>query len=250
MPKTVLMIGAGAVEGGWDAVHAALRRIYPHVTRPACELAFASTVHRLRWLAHSARSPADKAGFARAMLNYERLKVCIAEELTKALTDGRLSFRKYGRELLTRLRGESPDLKIITTNWDKTLDAEIPEPLGEMGRLYLHGIATTPSTLYLPTEALDEVYRDGKTARELRSMRNAHLLAATWIRNCDRLAIYGLSLSPLDPELGMVTAAGFFQRRKPCAIEIHDINPGQVGSNLEFYRPNNRSAAISLVQIR
>ncbi len=238
MPKTVLMIGAGAVKGGWEAVFVALRRLYPGLQRDGCNLAFANLVHRLRWLAHAAqREPDTSSAFYNQRANYEKLKEAIAEELQRAFEKGQLSLGDYGKELIQKLRNESPDLKVITTNWDKTLDAFLESlgAIGEMGRLYLHGIATSPSTLYLPTEAVDEVYRDESTEREARTWRNAHLLGIKWIANCDRLFVYGLSFSPLDPELGMVTVAGFHERKRPCDVEVHDPQPEPVVANLRFY---------------
>ena len=235
--RTVLMIGAGAVSDSWKAVYAALKQLYPNLHEDGCTHAFANLVHRLRWLAHAARrDPTAQSALGNQLAQYSRLKEVLSAELLAAADTGRFAFASYGKGLIKRLLSESPDLKVITTNWDKTLDQLIQE-LGsppKMARLHLHGLATAPSTLYLPTEALDEVYRQ-ETERELKSLRNAHELAINWIANCDRLVVYGLNFSPHDPELGMVTVAGFHRRTRHCDIEVHDRTPAPVVANLRFY---------------
>lgn len=235
--RTVLMIGAGAVFESWKAVYAALKQLYPNLHEDGSIHAFANLVHRLRWLAHAARrDPASKSALDNQLAQYRRLKEALSAELSAAAAAGRFAFAQYGKELVKRLQSESPDLKVITTNWDETLD-QLIEEMGnppEMGRLHLHGLVTTPSTLYLPTEALDEVYRQ-ETERELTSLRKAHELAINWIAKCDRLVVYGLNFSPHDPELGMVTVAGFHIRNRFCDIEVHDRKPDPVASNLRFY---------------
>lgn len=49
------------------------------------------------------------------------------------------------------------------------------------------------------------------------------------------LFVYELNFSPLDPELGMVSVAGFQKRKRLCTVEVHDTNPDAVVANLRFF---------------
>lgn len=92
------------------------------------------------------------------------------------------------------------DLTVFTTNWDRSLR----DLVGADGPTVfpLHG--QVGEGLYLPSEIAGEVYRPLPDRLQL---VQTHRTLHHWMKLCDHLIIYGLSLSPLDAELALLIKA-------------------------------------------
>ncbi|MCI1016875.1 hypothetical protein HWE04_23715 [Herbaspirillum sp. C7C2] len=100
---------------------------------------------------------------------------------------------------------------LISTNWDTVIENAIRKILIkdfhlQLNPIHIHGSVSNTNRMYLPSEVTRERYRD--KADEI-WIGNQHGLAWMSLENCRKVVIYGLSLDPLDAELGMVLAAGF-----------------------------------------
>ena len=98
----------------------------------------------------------------------------------------------------------------LTTNWDRLLETELA--YNPKSVMHIHGDVEVPNCMYLPTETSTEPYRNPEI--------NEHIGALTgtaWhlIHEARQLCIYGLSLSPLDAELGAILGAALDPRPGP-----------------------------------
>ena len=175
------------------------------------------------------------------------LKEAIAEEIAKAEEAALIRLRDDATGIAERfVRGE---LNLITTNWDLTLESHAAT--SGHPTCYIHGNIRAPGSLYLPTEAIVESYRadlleehdeagEEPTDRPEESTLHGDMAAHAMLRlqESERLIVWGLSLSPLDPELGIVFSDGFHGTSNPNVAVIVDKNPEGVRDRLRFYLPN------------
>jgi len=102
-------------------------------------------------------------------------------------------------------------LMLITTNWDTVVATALSDILnitmrGTLRPLHIHGSIDDEQTLYLPTEMTKEPYR---TREEEQKIGGLHGSIWRGLEDAHRVILYGLSLSPLDAELGQTLAAGW-----------------------------------------
>lgn len=243
--KTLVLVGSGALDNAWGPVTAALKSQFPSLLEGEENTAFANLVFQMRWgalalqRAGGDRDPQRldelKTSHDQTKALYTRLKADLAKRLKDASDSGSLRPRGSAQQVFTRFcKGQ--DAMVITTNWDTTIEGPFP-PSDQLGVQYLHGNVRQPTTLYLPTEAVDEPYRDlAVEGPYLDVVRKASLRAMDLIAKCDRLVVYGLSISPLDAELGVVLAAGAQQRKsKFVAVVVVNPDPVPVLRRLQFF---------------
>jgi hypothetical protein len=223
----LFMVGAGAVSGAWQPVIKALGEThYPEVhTSDGANYAMAQMVYvaRLRWRL----APNDSE--TKAMLRrFREVRERIACELRDAEARGGLSarpeFEGVARTFALELGNHVGKVSTVTTNWDGTVATEMKKIGRREGRqgftaTPVHGTSADPRTLYLPTEVVGEPYREPD---EENKMGGIHVSLLASAQKTDRIVLYGLSMSPLDAELGAMIGAGLSSGN---LSEIYVINP-------------------------
>lgn len=238
----VFLVGTGAIEGAWppvmDAIEEAARGVKLNANENVANAWFAHHVYELRQYAALAQVSAAeltarqgeplRPGLHRDYLEHARLglekarqrdgelKRLIAKHVHAALQRKSLCVRPSFLSAFQRHAGGTPDsVAVLTTNWDLTLEQQLPK---ETKILHLHGTTVDSSTLYLPTEMGDESYRtpDERVSFFQNGYKWQHIAGAK------RVIIYGLSMSPLDPELSLMFQTGIRSKVQPH-ITIMDL---------------------------
>jgi hypothetical protein len=237
-PETVVIIGNGAVEGsGWnpavraiakmrfaemsDAEHEIYTKLSPEVL-----LAHAGFFSRITLLAMLRESSAlDDAGFASHVRNLEpslrqieNFRQELANEYVVAERNQDLRLRDLPFQITDALKCEKTG--VITTNWDEL----IWKDLRFKNLIQLHGRASAPGTLILPTESMidhdsirnihhggtpskkDEIImgayeRNSRGESEARELFLGYAYSRNWIRDAKNLIIYGIAGHIYDVEL-------------------------------------------------
>ena len=205
--STVVLVGAGVVVGAWAPVLTALQSVgFPDlVTAEGANFAMARLVYvgRIAERDHERTPIGRQRDEVRATM--ERVKSAIARELIAADARGELSVRAEFVDVMRRLAPEDEDLTLITTNWDATVEHAIQRFRPDIHAFHLHGRVDEPAGMYLPSEIVEEPYRE---TAEFRRLNNGRAQLVRAITVATRLAVYGLGLSALDAELGQVLASG------------------------------------------
>jgi hypothetical protein len=236
--EVVVLIGAGAVANAWEPVLDALGDRLPDRSADTANVYFATLVHKLRWLHSMSVAPAVaakarptyKAALQGALHEVNSVTAAIAEHLQK--WDGN-KLRPAAELIRERLLPQECMFGVVTTNWDFSALEFLEDRYHDRctGVDYIHG--TYDIGLYLPGEVVDEQYRDYDGWREMRisALNTVHML-----RDISRLIVYGLSISPLDGELGFLLQCAAGQRRLPFEdIIIVDPNHERVVRNLRVH---------------
>lgn len=115
----------------------------------------------------------------------------------------------------------------VTTNWDTVIDDEASRVvkkfhpnINKVKCFHLHGSIETPNNLYLPSEISLENYR---TDSENEDYGIDHYNTLKFLKNANKIIIYGISLDPLDAELNTTLNAAFTGSK--LLKEIIIINP-------------------------
>lgn len=236
MSKVAFFVGSGAVAGAWDpvfrGVRAALKQESIGLTASICNQYFAAIVSTLR-SAFQISGP---------NANLDHLNA-------DSLTQLKILKQKVARELRETQLGVTPDFEnalreksdqvfaVVTTNWDSSV-AKCVRALGEIEVVHLHGEASRPATLYLPSETVLEPYRLGTEGQYL---ANAHARTIDILRDAEEIVIFGLSFSPLDGELCAVAMVLFDQAMRIERITVIDKNPEPIVGFLRFRKAMTNS---------
>src|SRR6266852_5496709 len=211
------LIGNGAVEGSWAPILQAIRNIDPEAVLDGEDVAnywLTQHVYELRQVAHFAQLTREERSWRlRRPQNAEEhrsfqaeqqqaldsfrgrdlaLKRAIAIQLDAALERGELHVREA---LVRRFLGVQGSLELVTTNWDRALEARFPEFEDKI--IHLHGDTRKPEALYLPSEMAREPYRTAAERHEFAK----HTGLWKDLAQARNVVIYGLSMSALDAEL-------------------------------------------------
>jgi hypothetical protein len=209
-----LIAGAGAVSGAWSPVLRALQRFvdFP-LTIDGANSFLARQVYLARWFSSDHYNAHPNSLYRAAHLERMRdVKEAIADELILAESQGEITHREALERILKELILPcSTSVMFVTTNWDSVLPQAINEILRpdwdfEFLPQYIHGSAADPSTLYLPSEVTQERYR---TRAEDQKIGTTHGTVWKNLELAHRVILYGLSIDPLDAELGQTLAAGW-----------------------------------------
>lgn len=225
-PVTTFIVGAGAVESGWQPILDALQPYHDFPLTPDGANAFlARVVYLLRyWSAHKSPLAADELKRHKKFLI--EIRNAVSRSLKKAEAKGNLRVRPEFAEIVhKRVLYQSSGIMLVTTNWDNVVGAALKKLLNTPKikfnpiPLHIHGSARTPNVMYLPTEITQEPYRTHDEEKKIGEMHSA-----IWrgMENCHRAVVYGLSISPLDAELAQILACGW---SNPVLNEIEVIAP-------------------------
>jgi hypothetical protein len=227
--KSVLIVGAGAVQHAWSPV---IRAIQPDVNflidGDSANSFFARLIYLLRWW-YSFPDEEHTRTIQKQHLDYlNLLKSRIAQELSDARNSGELAVRPQLYDVIDHLLvpdgNKNANFMLVNTNWDTVADEATRSHLikthdGELYPLHIHGSVDDHRLLYLPSELTREPYR---TPGEEQQVGGIHNSIMRGLEDASRVVIYGLSLSPLDAELLQTLAAGFSNDN---LAEIHVVVP-------------------------
>jgi hypothetical protein len=218
-----LITGAGAIENAWNPIIRALQTLYTsdfQLNINGANSALADIVYLSKYFG----SDNDKL---RELYNDIKLK--ISANLIQSELSGEIVARAELIQIINDyIVAQNNNLLHITTNWDSTIenainDAKYPDSFKFSERItgiYLHGKASVPESLYLPSEVSKETYRDEK---QIDQYQNLHAHAGVLLMDCHRAIIYGLSLDPLDAELLNTISVGLVG--SSVLKEIIIVNP-------------------------
>lgn len=231
MRATALLTGAGSIENGWTPVLRALN--LNKEKRDLASFVFSTQIYQLRFFArqlaqkglNDPQKQECRKVLEKASDDLFNLKAKIAKELHQAQD---IHLRPYFSEIYDKHISEKTDLIVpLTTNWDLQLEKTL-STFGYKGPvLHLHGSIKNPQNLYLPTEATGEPYWNASQQTE--SIKQ-HGEAQRELLKCDRLILYGISISELDPELGMLLGTTI---RKFKEVVIIDKAPNPIKQRIE-----------------
>ena len=211
---TALIVGAGAVENAWAPVVRAIQPYYEvPLTPDGANCVLARLVYLLRWYA-SIDSEFAKRELTRLKQFRAQIQRALCMELRKSQRLKEINVRKEFATIVMNLLIQDDRrlaLMLITTNWDTVVATALSDILnitmrGTLRPLHIHGSIDDEQTLYLPTEMTKEPYR---TREEEQKIGGLHGSIWRGLEDAHRVILYGLSLSPLDAELGQTLAAGW-----------------------------------------
>jgi hypothetical protein len=220
--RVVVIVGTGAVSGAWDPVLRALQTNgFPDVvSADGANFALARMVYIGRGICLRKElkdAPAILASYKAKLIGLRRaitLELGIAREHLRV----RPPFRDVMEQVV---RWPAAQVTFATTNWDDAVARALAELDPQIRCHHLHGTCDDPERLYLPTEIVEEPYRDDSEASELQTRRK-HL--TYHVDKAHRIVLYGVSLSPLDVELAQILASGMAGRTSVRELRIVDPN--------------------------
>jgi len=228
--ETVFLVGAGGQQDSWKPVFAAINDGHPDVTIQDADSAnfyFAMQVYLHRYACQVRdKKRAGRSNIEAPLEHMEemvseltessrRLKKRIAERLIEAVSVDAIPLHM---SLLKELQNPRwGKMYVVTTNWDRTIERYIKT--SEV--VHLHGDTDESHLLFLPTEMIEEPYRDDADSHYVRAN-----VAFAWqaIATANNLCVYGLSLSALDAALGQVVSVGFSDHREGNPLHVHIFN--------------------------
>lgn len=220
-----LIVGAGAVENGWNPVLRALREQFPmDLTADGANTHLARAVYLLRWWSTDQTEHGKKC-FAETLNYFNKTKATIVSELQLSQKTGEIRARAALSTILDKFIVPNPGRFILlSTNWDHVVETAVHKHLDphfrcSINTIHIHGSIDDQSTMYFPTEVTKEPYRSPK---EEIAIGTVHGTAWRTLETATKAIIYGLSLSPLDAELCQILACGFASNKLK---EILIINP-------------------------
>lgn len=223
--QAAIIAGAGAVVGAWKPVLKALQPYHDFPLTPDGANSFlARVVYLLRWFA-ALDTDFGRDQFRRSLEIMNAIKASIAKELRTAEEHAEITPRPNLNLVLQKLLiPYSQSFMLVTTNWDSVIGKSIHRILNvdhhvQLHPLHIHGSTADPATVYLPSEVTNEPYR---TPKERKAIGSLHGSIWRGLEKARRVIVYGLSIDPLDAELGQTLASGW---SNPNLEEIFIIDP-------------------------
>jgi len=215
---TIVLLGAGVQENAWSPVVRAIARTsHPRVASPdQANAALANLVYkrrfwRKRFLQEDANGGATtlaRSADAKYATEYDDVRRAFCEELRIGEESGELRIRPSFSAVWNALVAQTHHFYLVTTNWDRLLSIYLGNGFAEISDdaiFHLHGDRRDPSRLLLPTENVDEPYRDPALVDELAHRKQSIMRI---MEQADVVVIIGLSLSQADGDLAQVVAVG------------------------------------------
>jgi hypothetical protein len=227
---TVFLLGSGAVANAWVPVVAAVQEFYAHArvtNEHEANFVLAWWVYhqRIRALRVQKGNLSEEAQERNRQLEISDLglRQTIAAYLRVASEQSFFRLRPQAVGVLNDQRwGDSR--VFLTANWDRLLEMDMAYPAKSV--VHIHGNVEKPSCLYLPTETSTELYRTEEANKHIGLLTGT---AWQFIRDARQLCIYGLSLSPLDAELGVVLGTGLEPRDGPTfPVYVYNLRGKQL----------------------
>jgi hypothetical protein len=207
-----IVVGAGAVKSAWAPVLRALQQYHDFpLTADGANSFLSRLVYLLRWWS-AVDTDHGKHEREKLVAALKEIRESIAKELKAAEEKKELVVRDEFANIINRfVIPYCNKFMLVTTNWDKVVGSALDAHMNKnfvcaVRPLHIHGNFDNPDTLYLPTEMAKEPYRSAQEEQHLGKMHGA-----IWrgLEGAHRVIVYGLSISPLDAELGQTLAAGW-----------------------------------------
>ena len=227
MKNVAIVAGAGAVENAWSPILKIFKLLHRgDIDGDAANSIFAGHIYRLRFYSSFPR-PHILDDLEEQLSIVSDLKTLICEQLAHAQNTGAISVRKEFLEILQHFVYKlNNKVGFLTTNWDTTVADAADEFMNKTYNtpsarcFHIHGSIKEPYGLYLPSETSRENYR---SAEENDRLGMNHALSLRFLKDANQIILYGLSLDPLDAELGQILNATF--TKNSDLEEIIIINP-------------------------
>ncbi len=219
MIKKALLTGSGSEINSWLPIERALNKNYRNIPSKDSNLLFANLTYQLRWLKKYSSYLRNfnklkqtyklKKIFKQRLSLYNNLKKDICTEIQVSSSNHELKLNTYIDLIIQNFLGDK--FMVLTTNWDKLLEEKLNVYVH-----HIHGSIDDFDSLYLPTEVIEENYRNP----------NSHIVktgqAMDMLERINKLYIYGLSLSPLDIELSFILSDTYTENSHIDEITIFD----------------------------
>lgn len=224
------MTGAGVNENSWDPVVRALNKTSDTIiNKNNAELCLTRHVYMMRifkTLEEPDYSPYKDQHYDPTFI---KTKQEISKHLIEAENSGEIKCRDFMKYIwIDLILPYSIKFHFYTTNWDRVAESyslnllKKISPCVTLPAFHIHGDVSDPSTLYLPSEEANEIYR---TDDENQLLHNNIVYGYDMLLKTDHLIIYGLSLSALDAELAQGISCGLCGDSKVSKITIVDTAP-------------------------
>jgi len=180
----------------------------------------------------SSRGPQNEKARDAMAVDLKCHRTAIGHRLVEAQLKGSLSARQQVRPIIASLVRPYKTRVYATTNWDATIDDIVKSVDPGAGVSHIHGLSHKLGSLYLPSEIVDEPYREHEAGfPNADRLRQSHSRLMAHIEEAKRLVVYGLSFDPLDAELSMIVGrlGGDSNIRH---VDIVDLNPDRVEKRL------------------
>jgi hypothetical protein len=215
--RTVFLVGTGAEEGAWPPVLKAIETLFPLGQAAGAGGEWGNFVMAKLVAVNRAQHASAKYG-AHDQRDLQRLRGEIATALRQAVDAGALRLRPKFLEVAQN--PEWGETVFLTTNWDTSIKNALPSA----DVRYVHGSASDPTTLYLPSDyAFDPSHAESTRSGMLQAQHDC--IETLW--EASTIVIYGLSLDPLDGELAAICATGFQEKvsgeERLKKIVIYDV---------------------------
>ncbi|MEP6878977.1 MAG: hypothetical protein ABI865_09025 [Nitrosospira sp.] len=207
-----IVVGAGAVKNAWAPVLRALQPYHDFPLTPDGANSFlARLIYLLRWWA-AHNSELGRREVEKHVAFLKKIRGSISNELKVAQQNKEIIARDEFENIVNRfLIPYSSRFMLVTTNWDNVIGSALQAHISRdfyclVRPLHSHGSADNPDTLYLPTEVTKEPYRSFEEQQHIGGLHGS-----IWrgLEEAHRVLVYGLSISPLDAELGQTLACGW-----------------------------------------
>lgn len=238
--KIAIIVGAGAVENAWNPILDAFKLILRcEVDVDGANFLFAKYIYLLRVYSKFKDSLSIKN------LNIEieqlnTLKEVICNQIKQAQKKGIIKPRKEFVKILNKFvfSDMSNMFGIISTNWDTVIDEKVDEivkiiydNIDSAKCFHLHGTILSPTSLYLPSEIVQENYRLDKENDEFGIN---HRLTLDFLKQANQIILYGISLDPLDAELSQVLNSAFTTSDNLKEIIIVNPDYNKIRNRIKF----------------
>lgn len=227
--KVAIITGAGAVENAWSPILKILGPMNSYqVDADAANCFFARRIYLLRMYSKYSDNKAVE-NLKEELDIVKKLKELICEFINNDQKLGILKVRKEFKMILYRFvfSDSENSFGLISTNWDTIVDHEANEiiktyytNIDNAKCFHIHGSVESPDRLYLPSETSHENYR---TDEENKIHGYNHFVTLRFLKEANRIILYGISLDPLDAELTQILNSAFTTSRNLKEIII--INP-------------------------
>jgi hypothetical protein len=245
--KTVLIVGNGAVNGGWSPLAHALG--CPTVTDGdtiAAFLAGYSFTYRdikNRLLIGIGEEPTQAKAtydkFKEELYMLAMVREQVGNAFDSAFLRGKITLNEC--EPIKLLLANPIEIGVINTNWDRLLWSQ---PIPNI--IQLHGMSPFPQSLIFPSElgtdehifdlarsAIDNQEALGVVAQMTghyrgtmkSALRNAHGIAAQWLREATEIIVWGSALNAYDAELLTLLKEWSIEKPKHQEGCVTIINP-------------------------
>jgi len=242
-----LLTGAGAVKDSWVPILKAIKSSHwlDEIDVPCANYLLARLVYGVR-LYYRQDSEKVKSAFEMCMNEIRKIKKNISDEIDLSHKSGEISCNSEFDEIIMKFAFDyADDLIAMTTNWDCEVDDRLNQilykmKLGEIKPTHIHGSFRNPQSLYLPTEVINEPYRD---IAEIQVLNEEHNNAVVGFKKTNRLLIYGLALSALDCELGHFLSLALREESLEEVL-IFDPNHKEVSKRILLSLPQNNKIRV------